>query len=767
MFSLKSVLATFLPFFLAQAVVVGALGQSWSSDSDWAAGNFSNTTSVLGVLQVNRSFYREYEPVNATAAWWHFNEGSGITASDASGNGNAGALGNASLWTYPTWVVAGRFGNALNFNGSQFVNVSHSSSLNLTGNMTVEAWVNLNLTQLGPSAVVLGRNASYYLKAYPAGFWANASGSFAGASSADDLRGTGWHFLAGTYDGSAIRFYIDGVLKTTTPASGSIASNQNNLFIGSYNGTAEFFNGTIDEVRMVNRTLSADEVALDYVGYPRSASYISSTAQLNRSVLSVTPLINKTEYGWNGAGMNLTNLTVEVSVNNGTTWRLASNNATLNTSADNNGTSLSFRVNFTTNDTRWTASLNSLVLLPAFQNLPPNVTLAYPANGYSNTNNVGLTFNCSAADDAGLASISLWHNMTGTWQQNATTSVNGTFNTASFAANGTFGNFAWSCRATDSAGQVAFAPNNFTFSLVSTPVLPSLGIAFSPSSSISVEGGANGTLTATVTNAASALGGNVSLTFTDSACCTFSYSPARLDVPQLGSQNFTITVSAIEGAAAAQFATVVTARSQEGAAASAPLTISVLPKAALTTTASPTQTPSPSPTPSPTPDPKAVAQASITEANSTILSVDIAIAAAERERKDVRLAVSRLAEARGLLKRAYSLMAGDAIDYQGAQKAAKDAVDRANEALAAIPAQGRSPLADAWVIVPVIGAVVVIGFLAYNAFFGPKKKVPISSAYRPTQQQYYQYYRPYPYYYRPQQPQQPSPQQQQPRKPPY
>ncbi len=762
MLSAKQLLALFL---LVSIVQSEALGLSWPADSDWAAGNFSNTTSVGGVLQMNKGFYREYEPTNSTAAWWHFNEGAGSAVVDSSGNGNTGVLGNASLWTYPTWVVAGRFGNALNFNnGSQFVNVSYSASLNLTGNLTVEAWVNLNATQ-GPSAVVLGKNASYYLKAYPAGFWVNASGSFAGASSADDIRGTGWHFLAGTYDGSALRFYIDGALKAMTAASGPMTASANNTYIGSYTGgtsstittTTDFLNGTIDEIRLVGRTFSADEIAIDYAGYPRSASYLSATTAFNQTVVSVTAMITKTEYGWNGAAMNATNLTVEVSVNNGTTWRLASSNATLNTSADN-GTSLSFRVNFTTNDTRLTASLNSIVLLPAFQNLPPNVTLAYPANGYSNTNDVGLTFNCSAADDAGLASISLWHNMTGFWQRNATSAVNGTFNAASFAVNGTFGNFTWNCMATDSAGQTSFAPSNFTFSLLSVQVLPSLGITFSPSATISVEQGTNGTVTATVTNAANAAASNVSLAFTDSACCSFSYSPLTLDVPQLGSQSFTIAVSALEGASPVQFSTVVTARSQEGAIASAPLTMNVLPKA------TPSPTPPLTPTPSPTPDPKVLAETAISEANSTILSVDIAIAAAERERKDVRLAVSRLAEARGLLKRAYSLMAGEAIDYQGAQKAAKDAVTRASEALAAIPAQGKSPLADIGVMLLIVGVVVVVGFLAYSAFFGPKRKVPVPSAYRPTQQQYYQYYRSYPYYYRPSQ-QQPPPQQQQPRKP--
>lgn len=769
MFSPKSLLAPLiLLFFLLQAT--GALGlPGWSTDADWATGTFSNTTSMGGVLQVTRNFYREYEPTGNTSAWWHLNG----DASDASGNGNAGALGNSSAWTVPVWNSSGRFGGALDFfNDSRFVNVSNSFYLNSSVNLTVEAWVNLNSSSRGNSTV-LGKEGSYHLMAYNAstgnatGFWINIGGSsWVNALAPDDLRGTGWRFLAGTYDGAYVRFYIDGVLKTTTPATGQMANNKNNLFIGSYNnGTSGFFNGTIDEVRIVNRSLTQEELALDYAGHFRSASYLSSTiTAFDRAILSVTPLISKTEHGFNGA-LNLTNLTVELSVNNGTTWRSASNNVTLDTSADN-GTSLSFRVNFTTNDTRFGASLSSLVVLAlGMQNRPPNVTLVSPLNGYSAANDdVGLAFSCSAADDAELASISLWHNMTGIWRQNATAAVNGTYNATTFAANGTFGNFTWNCMATDSAGQSSFAPGNFSLSLKFTPVPPSIGISFSPATAtISVEAGQNGTVTASVTNSATSaiMAGNVSLSFTDSPCCTFSYLPLTLDVPQLESRNFTITVSVLEGATpTAQFSTVVTALSQEGAAASAPLTISVLAK----TTASPTPVPTtPTATPVPTPDPKLLAESAADEANSTILSVDIAIAAAERERKDVRLAVSRLAEARGLLKTAYSLMSGEAIDYAGAQKAAKDATSRAKEALAAIPEKGRSALADLWIIVPIMVIVVAIGFIAYNTFFGPKRKAPIPTAYQPTQQQYYQYYRSYPYYYRPQQP---SPQQQQqPRKP--
>src|SRR5205823_3855748 len=65
-----------------------------------------------------------------------FNEGSGTTVADASGNRNTGTVSGAA------WTTAGKYGNALSFNGtSSWVTVADAASLELTGGMTLEAWV--------------------------------------------------------------------------------------------------------------------------------------------------------------------------------------------------------------------------------------------------------------------------------------------------------------------------------------------------------------------------------------------------------------------------------------------------------------------------------------------------------------------------------------------------------------------------------------------------------------------------------------------------
>src|SRR6185436_15418294 len=70
-------------------------------------------------------------------AAYGFNEGSGTTTADASGNGQTGTLNGA------TWNATGRFGGALSFNGTtNWVTVPDTALLRLTTAMTVEAWVN-------------------------------------------------------------------------------------------------------------------------------------------------------------------------------------------------------------------------------------------------------------------------------------------------------------------------------------------------------------------------------------------------------------------------------------------------------------------------------------------------------------------------------------------------------------------------------------------------------------------------------------------------
>ncbi|NQU21181.1 MAG: hypothetical protein HQ567_07860, partial [Candidatus Nealsonbacteria bacterium] len=70
-----------------------------------------------------------------------------------------------------------------------------------------------------------------------------------------------WHLVCATYDGKALRFYADGKEIGTTKATGDMmTSGEAPAYIGSAKGSEEYFTGGIDDVRIYNRALSADEI---------------------------------------------------------------------------------------------------------------------------------------------------------------------------------------------------------------------------------------------------------------------------------------------------------------------------------------------------------------------------------------------------------------------------------------------------------------------------------------------------------------------------
>ena len=78
-------------------------------------------------------------PPNGLVGYWSFNEGSGSTAADGSGNGHTG-----SLQYSPTWATTGscRVGGCLSFDGTDdYVRVADSAPLRITGNLTLSAWI--------------------------------------------------------------------------------------------------------------------------------------------------------------------------------------------------------------------------------------------------------------------------------------------------------------------------------------------------------------------------------------------------------------------------------------------------------------------------------------------------------------------------------------------------------------------------------------------------------------------------------------------------
>jgi hypothetical protein len=68
-----------------------------------------------------------------------------------------------------------------------------------------------------------------------------------------------WHHLAATYDGTTVRLYLNGELDGSFSKTGSL-SNSGNLLIGARADSSEYFQGRIDDVRIISRVLASTHI---------------------------------------------------------------------------------------------------------------------------------------------------------------------------------------------------------------------------------------------------------------------------------------------------------------------------------------------------------------------------------------------------------------------------------------------------------------------------------------------------------------------------
>jgi Concanavalin A-like lectin/glucanases superfamily/PKD domain len=204
--------------------------------------------------------------LNATSlvAAYSFNEGSGTTVTDVSGNGNHGTITGA------TWTTSGRFGKALTFDGvNDWVSINDAGSLDLTAGLTLSAWIYPTATLTGWRTVIQKEHTSgavYYLHA-SSSTNQPATGVFIGAerilSGGTRPPANAWTHLAATYDGARQRLYINGVEVANRVQTGQIQVSSGRLRIGGNSIWGEYFRGRIDEVRIYNRALTASDIQSD------------------------------------------------------------------------------------------------------------------------------------------------------------------------------------------------------------------------------------------------------------------------------------------------------------------------------------------------------------------------------------------------------------------------------------------------------------------------------------------------------------------------
>jgi hypothetical protein len=203
-------------------------------------------------------------PVSA----WSFDEDEGTTAEDATGGEHMATLGGVD------WAATGKYGAAVELDGEEgeCLTVPESEALELSEELTIEAWVKPSST---PNDDPIVYKEGYGFPDYAMGIGISSEGRpegliGEGGTESNSVVGPKaieahvWTHLAFTYDGAHMRLYVDGELvQTKTMASpppitpGILAIGCNPLY------PSEVFDGRIDEVRVYERALSAQEVSSD------------------------------------------------------------------------------------------------------------------------------------------------------------------------------------------------------------------------------------------------------------------------------------------------------------------------------------------------------------------------------------------------------------------------------------------------------------------------------------------------------------------------
>ncbi len=213
------------------------------------------------------------------AGYWKFDETSGTTAADSSGSGNNGTLTNGPTWT------TGRIDNALSFDGTNdYVTMGDPTNSSLdfpASDFSLSVWVLTPAKDTSSATHLITGKWTYntlgnggYGLATRYGKYTLQMGSGSGVcnsilwygsnNSLNDLVGGTWEHVVATFDRDGyIRLYVNGTQsysKDISAASACDLSNPYPFTVGSRDSGGTFFQGSIDEVRIYNRALSASDV---------------------------------------------------------------------------------------------------------------------------------------------------------------------------------------------------------------------------------------------------------------------------------------------------------------------------------------------------------------------------------------------------------------------------------------------------------------------------------------------------------------------------
>ena len=270
----------------AQIAFAGAGSNSYVDTTASPATTFYyriRATNVIGDSAYTSSASTTTPATSSPVDVYHFDEAMGLTTADSAGTNNGTRVGS----TLPAWLVSGKIGAALSFNGDgAFRSMTNQSAVQLASNLspvlggtaTLAAWI--KTTQTGSpnpwsAPAITGVEVAATQNDIRWGYLDNAGHIGMGAGDVGVVSNTvvndgQWHHVAFTRNSTTgtVQIYVDGVLQVTGSSdTGQIASAfnligaQTDLTSGGGPDGHTYFNGQLDELRIYNQVISANEIA--------------------------------------------------------------------------------------------------------------------------------------------------------------------------------------------------------------------------------------------------------------------------------------------------------------------------------------------------------------------------------------------------------------------------------------------------------------------------------------------------------------------------
>jgi Concanavalin A-like lectin/glucanases superfamily len=210
--------------------------------------------------------YRQLVRRDAPVAYWRFGEASGTAAKDSSDRGNTGTyVGTPTLGV--TGLVGGGDPNkAVTLNGTtQWITVPDGADLDLGDVFTFSCWFKRGATGTRQTFFDKGVGwGSVFIETDNLVKFEKNGTALIVVSTVTITDTASPHHLMVTKSGAAVKLYIDGVDRTGSVSNQTLTNTATNLFIGATTGSANPWNGALDEAAFYNFAMTAEQAYEHY-----------------------------------------------------------------------------------------------------------------------------------------------------------------------------------------------------------------------------------------------------------------------------------------------------------------------------------------------------------------------------------------------------------------------------------------------------------------------------------------------------------------------